>query len=314
MRVRERTKAGRRLALLASACALALALPALARAAVLTAFNPVTNVLTITTTAGDGIDVQCVAGFVRINGFDPLTGPAACPAVQHIVVNGDAGPNIISLGLVDPAGFPALLDVLVEAGGGNDQITTGSAGVETVHGGPGNDFIGAFDGGNAILDGEDGADVYNVSFGSPTSATVNDTGPALPLCPPVCGPDNFDSLSILGTAFNDNGGAGVGDRPVLEVFDGMTSHGAGETVFYPAGGGLEFIGVAGQDGNDIVDASASTRGFGLFGDAGNDHLIGGTGNDRLFADDECTGGGCPPPPPPPPGDDVLQGGPGDDTL
>jgi len=69
------------------------------------------------------------------------------------------------------------------------------------------------------------------------------------------------------------------------------------------------IGVHGLGGNDrIVVSPRVTVGADLYGDAGNDGLTGGGGDDRLFGgsgNDRLTGG---------PGNDVLVGGDGNDAL
>jgi len=64
-------------------------------------------------------------------------------------------------------------------------------------------------------------------------------------------------------------------------------------------GGTESVALRGRGGNDILDGTLFRRQAYLYGDAGNDTLLGGDQDDKLY-------GGL--------GDDVLQSGIGDDVL
>ena len=89
------------------------------------------------------------------------------------------------------------------------------------------------------------------------------------------------------------------------------SHGPNPVHLNLAGTNVNFA--YGGLGNDVFDASGVTSGVDLWGQWGNDVLIGGAGNDALLGDEWLPGGGndwldggA--------GNDFLEGGNGDDTF
>src|SRR5262245_58002249 len=55
------------------------------------------GLLTVRSDASDAITIEGNSGWVRINGVDPLSGPAACSNITGIEITGGPGANAIDL-------------------------------------------------------------------------------------------------------------------------------------------------------------------------------------------------------------------------
>jgi Ca2+-binding RTX toxin-like protein len=299
---RKRYKGARAGALAVALSAALLALPSAASANVTASINAA-GALSVSSNAGDQIDITCdgMPGNVKVNGNDPAGGPAACSAVTSITVEGGPDGNAINLNGVTDELFTGLTSVTVNGNGGNDTIL-GSEINDVLNGGDGNDRVVGFRNvaptrdvmtggegddtlvwnngdGSDTMDGQNGNDTIEVNGGAaaeqftvqrsatdPTRVVFDRVDPA---------PFNLD----IGTAEKLDLNANAGD-------DSLNAAGG-------AAGLAPFVVDAdGGDGNDLLNG----------GDAA-DVLTGGIGNDRLVAFRNPAGSR-----------DVMAGGEGDDTL
>jgi Ca2+-binding RTX toxin-like protein len=309
---------GRTGLLAGAAVAVLLAVPGSASADVNSAVNG--GVLTVNSTANDGITITSAGGQVKVNGGNPGTGAADSSDITSIDVSGGPGANDIGLAGVNGTDFTALTGVTVDGGDGNDTIN-GSQLPDHLEGGNGDDRIigdnnaaGTRDeslgeAGNDTLvwnpgDGDDlneggaGSDIVEVNGGGggeqfevkasaiPGRTQFDRTGPTPP------GPFNLD----IGTSETLDLNTGGGD-------DTLT------TATGTLGIGLD---IDGGDGNDTLD-----------GGDGPDLIAGGGGDDRITGDNNAAGtrdvsrgdaGNDTMVWNPGDGDDVNEGGEGTDTV
>jgi Ca2+-binding RTX toxin-like protein len=197
-------------------------------------------------------------------------------------------------------------DTMLYGGAGNDTLIPGSAGSYTLQGGPGDD--------TAVFSGKQGD--YSID-GSPVGwtgwATVTDNATGAvdwlqgvehlqfadgtidtPGQPPD---DNFSNVLFLDSS---NPPANIG--PSYDTVYVDDSHGPNPVRLDLAGTNVSFA--YGGLGSDVFDASGLTSAVDLWGQWGNDTLIGGSGNDWLQGDEWLPGGG----------NDWLDGGAGNDWL
>lgn len=133
-----------------------------------------------------------------------------------------------------PIYYAGIEDVRVDAGDGNDLITIqGSQTPVTILGGAGDDMIVVEGNGpdGLLLEGQDGADVYSVFFGSLAGpVTVTDTGTT-----------GADSLTVYGTS---------GDNAV--IIDGANIASGGETISFTSAVESLSVDTDSGSGNDQV--------------------------------------------------------------
>ena len=138
-------------------------------------------VFTITSDAGDAVNVDCNGGFVRVvDDGVPTTYATACAGVTFLTVTGGPLDNTINLSGVTAATFTATPAVTIDGAGGADTIT-GSPLSDSIVGGTGNDVIGGGSGsdtfswlaghGNDTITGGGGTDTL-VFTGSNVSEIV----------------------------------------------------------------------------------------------------------------------------------------------
>ncbi len=184
-------------------------------------------------------------------------------------------------------------DVSIDAGAGNDFVSTGG-GIEQVHGGTGNDTIFTGAGDDEIHAG-DGDDLLRGDGG-------NDN---------IFGEDGNDSL--LGSEGNDTltGGAGQ-DFFLGGTGDDFIFGGLGNDSIHGEDGDDQLWGdegadtIRGENGNDVI--SGGDGNDVLLGGGNSDTVIGGDGDDNILGNwgfDELQGGA---------GNDTLNGGTGSDTM
>jgi Ca2+-binding RTX toxin-like protein len=243
--------------------------------------------LTIASDAADSISVDCVIDTVKVNGFDPTTGSALCNTITSISIAGGPGGNSISLQSVDPAPFTALVEIAVAAGGGPDFVI-GSPLADVIDGGMDNDTLY----GDVVFGPVGGADTLSGGSGD----DFVDAGPG---ADDVDGGPGLDRLIVRGTSGDDTIEVRSGEVDVNGVTDDFV--------------GTEVVIGYGLDGQDSLDASASTTVVNLFGGLGPDTVVGGNGADLVSGDDfggdgaaDIVAGG--------PGNDTVYGGPGNDDL
>jgi Ca2+-binding RTX toxin-like protein len=289
-----------------------LAVPASASADVDSEFNG--GVLTVNSTANDGITITGAGGLVKVNGGDP-DGAVNSADVTSIDVSGGPGANDINLAGVNGTDFTALTSVTVDGGDGNDTIN-GSQIADELEGGVGDDRIigdnnpaGSHDesrgesgndtmvwnpgDGDDINDGADGSDTVEVNGGGKEQFEVT--------------PGRFARVQpdpTFGAPFTV-------DFSTSEKLD--LNAGAADDIVNMAGGALGLaIDVDGGDGNDTIDGSDAP-----------DLLAGGNGDDRLIGDNNAAGtrdvsrgdaGNDTMVWNPGDGDDVNEGGDGSDTV
>jgi Ca2+-binding RTX toxin-like protein len=196
-------------------------------------------------------------------------------------------------------------------GGGGDDSLLGGLGNDSLTGGAGNDSL---DGGGGT--GDRLIETGDVDFTLGASLLTGLGSDALTGIEQVSlsGGDSDNRFNVSGWILPGvtlNGGAGT-DR-VLSANDAnmtLTNVALSRTT----GGSFSLLGIeeaelTGGAGNNILNAGAFTLGpVALIGDAGNDTLTGGSGNDQLRGDgenDRLTGGN---------GHDTMDGGMGNDAL
>ncbi len=195
---------------------------------------------------------------------------------------------------------------MLYGGAGNDTLIAGSGGSYTLQGGPGDD--------TAVFSGNQSDYTIDGSpAGWPSWATVtnNATGAVnwlqsvehlqfadgtidTPGLPPG---GDFTNVLFLDSS---NPPANIG--PGYDTVYVDDSHGPNPVHLNLAGTNVSFA--YGGLGNDVFDASGVTSGVDMWGQWGNDVLIGGAGNDTLMGDEWLPGGG----------NDWLDGGAGNDWL
>ena len=275
-------------------------------------------VLTAGNSLGTSVRMTSPTTSLEINGGDgndSISAANLAKGTYQLVIRGGTGLDTISGGLGNDQLF---------GDEGNDFIA-GGAGLDRLEGGTGNDSLSGDDG-NDYLDGQDGDDFLlgggsgDVMLGGDGIDTLNGGG----------GNDDLDGGNgndvLNGQSGNDRmtGGLGIdrlvdtsGATVLIDDVAGVvtvTSTGfqsrRGDVALISAPGTIAGITLNGSDGDDIIDASASTLSTGLFlnGGAGNDAIrgsrfndiiVGGAGNDTLLGID---------------GNDVLRGGAGSDLL
>jgi Ca2+-binding RTX toxin-like protein len=206
----------------------------------------------------------------------------------------------------------------LDGGGGDDLITAGLSGIDTLLGGAGNDTLSAGAGGDTLdggagddtLIGGSGSDTYKYDAGDGNDTIDDSSG----------GGDHL----VLDAATSFDNAARVGDNLVLTVNGGATivikDHYNGQPLETLDVGVLGTIyniltGLTGSPSNELIvsgtsgDVIAGGSGSDLvFGGSGNDDISGANGNDRIYAgngDDTVLGGS---------GNDTLSGGAGNDII
>jgi Ca2+-binding RTX toxin-like protein len=187
----------------------------------------------------------------------------------------------------------------LDGGAGNDTLTNGDDdgylvggdGDDIVNGGGGYDYIEAGDGNDRV----GGGGGYDYIDGGAGTNTLN-------------GGDGDDHIKSNSASDTIDGGAGT------DIFQGnyygqtsgvTITFAANNTATTTAGGriqNIERLGFQGTDSNDILDASLSSLDDsypGLYGNGGNDIILGGTSSDYIY-------GGA--------GTNTLNGGNGDDDI
>jgi Ca2+-binding RTX toxin-like protein len=267
-----------------------------AQASVVSAFDPGSRTLTVSSDAGDAIAIACQGsgpGRVVVDGLAPDGGPASCDAVTKIIVHGGPGADAIDLHGVTDELFVALTGTEISGGGGDDVIDGSelpdvvrgdegsdriagfrnpASGRDVVLGGGGNDTLVWNNGdGSDVMDGEAGDDTVEVNGAAAAgdSFTVNPNGQRV----------RFDRVNLV--PFNLD----IGTSETLQVNGG----GADDTIAGTSGlATLIRLRMDGGDGNDT-----------LTGGNGDDVMAGGTGDDRLVGAQ---------------GRDLMAGGEGDDAM
>jgi Ca2+-binding RTX toxin-like protein len=298
---RKRYKGARAGALTVALTAALLALPGVASANVTATINAA-GALSVSSDAGDAIDITCVGtpGNVKVNGNDPAGGPAACSAVTSITVEGGPGGNAINLNGVTDELFTGLTSVTVNGNGGDDVIL-GSEINDVLNGGDGTDRVVGFrnaagtrdvmtggEGNDTLVwNNGDGSDTMDGQNGSDTIEVNGGTAAEQFTIAPSATPGRISFDRVNPGPFNLD--IGTSERLDLNA-------NAGDDSLNAAGGaaGLNpfVIDADGGDGNDLLNG----------GDAA-DILTGGPGIDRLVAFRNPAGTR-----------DVMAGGEGDDTL
>ncbi|MEM6447500.1 MAG: calcium-binding protein, partial [Cyanobacteria bacterium P01_D01_bin.123] len=265
--------------------------------------------------------------------------------VERFAVNGGGGNDTLTVG--DLAGTD-VSKVVFSGGDGDDLFDAsastqrlhayGDAGNDTLLGGAAKDWLNGGDG-NDYLQGGDSTDILFGHEGNDT--LVGDTGNDLKIA--GSGDDRLiwnngdGSDFMLGGRGYDvvevNGADAAGDKFVLQANGRRTVFTRQNLGFFQlniddverfeinGGGGndtltvkdleatdVEIVAFSGGEGDDLFDASQTTTPLSVFGDAGNDTLLGGLDNDEIdggAGNDFIAGGG---------GNDTLMGGAGDDTL
>jgi Ca2+-binding RTX toxin-like protein len=258
-------------------------------------------------TADDDMNVTApVAGrvlFNRVNaGFSVDMG-----TVEKLSITSFAGNDK----LTTAAGIT--LPMNIDAGSGDDAITTGD-GNDTILGGDGNDVLNGAGGGDRIV-GERGNDTMNGGAGDDTEVwnngdgtdVMNGDGGTDRIEDNLGAADDVSSLKPeAGRVRYDRTNApfslSIGSSEVFE----LNTFGGNDTLATTAGTGMQVIADAGPGNDTFKGADESDTYFGGVGDdnldtgAGNDVADGGDGNDLLTIRDGAA--------------DLARGGAGTDTA
>jgi Ca2+-binding RTX toxin-like protein len=229
----------------------------------------------------DGLNVVYAAPSTAASGFHfALAGTGA-----NVVFGNDGNDVLDASGTAD-------YYTMLYGGAGKDTLIAGSNGSYTMDGGPGDDtavFAGKqsdytidgspsyWPGWQTVTDKTTGAiywlqSVEHLQF---SDATINTPGLI----------DAGNDALIPGS---------TGTYKLIDNGDGYASvyadstHGPNPVNVNLAGTNVEFV--YGGLGDDVFDASGLTRGVELWGQWGDDQLIGGAGNDNLVGDDAATTG------------------------
>jgi Ca2+-binding RTX toxin-like protein len=218
------------------------------------------------------------------------------------LVDGTGGDDVIEIGYTDSEGDTVTLgNDTIFADAGNDFINSDD-GNDVIFGGSGNDTIDEWDGNDLVYAGA-GDDLVELSVG-------NDT---------IFLDDGNDTINVWDNVGQNviSGGAGT-DRIDFQTWQSTTGtvvtytgNGAGSFSHFAGATTASFTEIeqiSGSDFNDSFNASATTIGVNLDGEAGNDLLTGGSGADTLTGGDgnDTINGGT--------GNDVLDAGAGNDIL
>ncbi len=256
---------------------------------------------------GEGGDDTVTGGALD----DTISGGAGADSINgrngNDVVSGDGGDDFLQGGTG--------LD-FIDGGDGDDRVLgLGSSG-DTLRGGPGNDTLDGGAGTGDII-----SEIGDVSFTlTPTQLTGLGTDSVLNVEGAIlvggAGANAID-VSTSGVPTTLTGGGGNDTITGGTAFDVLTESadvnflltdstltGLGTDSFTS----IETVSLSGGVGNNVLDASASSRAVTLSGGDGNDTLIGGAVADVLFGEagnDQLTGNG---------GADALLAGDGIDRL
>ena len=266
------------------------------------------------------------------NVVDTSLPPIPASNIRSITIIGSDGANQIDLSGVAPADFDFVdpvtmkpLQILVDAGNGDDTLLSSSGFDDTLRAGDGDDLIDArmstvtarlvieagdgmdtvFGGvGNEMIDGGDGADSILGGDGDDTifAGDGSDTVEGNAGDDSIDGDEGADS--ILGGDGNDfiNGSFGS-DTIRGEAGDDVLIGGAADDSIRGGDGDDVILGNGGQDfidgdtGNDMIRSGNGDDT--VFGNTGNDTINAGNGDDLVIGDS---------------GDDSLLGGGGNDTV
>ena len=286
----------------------------------------------------DGLEVLQVTGGASANTID-----ASSLTLMSLIVSGEGGNDTVFGGALNDTISGGEGADFANGKNGNDLVS-GDGGNDTLQGGTGLDFVDGGDGddrvlglgssgdtlrgglGNDTLDGGAGtgdiiSEIGDVSFtltpaqltGLGTDTVLNVEGAIL-----VGGASaNAIDVSTSGVPATLTGGGGNDTITGGTAFDVLaesadvnflltdsTLTGLGADSFTS----IETVSLSGGAGNNVLDASASSRAVTLSGGDGNDTLIGGAVADVLFGEagnDQLTGNG---------GADALLAGDGIDRL
>lgn len=287
------------------------------------------NVVTVTSQAGGDISIE-------IDGATPVI---KSRPEKLFLLTGDSD----DVAQFITAGGASPVDVVVDAGAGNDAVTT-SGGNDKLIGGPGADTLNAgagddelfSDEGDDLLIGADGNDLYRFKFFSDKELVDSQGDDTLTFedVPEGTGVVNGITLN-LGTVGTQQkvyeNGTTIGNVTLNGSFenvigsaykDALTGNESANNLFggdgddsIVASGGDDTIG--GGDGNDTIDGGSGANDsiFGGGGDdsieagGGSDSIDGGEGNDTIVGgadgNDSIFGGS---------GDDSIDGGSGDEEI
>lgn len=237
---------------------------------------------------------------------------AGAGGAGDVVIDGSTGNDVIDVANANTS--------TILGGSGNDVIT-GSAGLDSINGGAGNDSIAAGIGvdtlvvsgteaANDSIDGGAGADVLKAVGGPLTLANFGSANAF------KAGVRNVESITGTTALY----GTGLGNEfdfntinvtlPANFIVNGGTGDDTITSGTNAAGGALM---VFGNDGDDIIDVSASTKATYVDGGNGNDiitgatsgtspqTLVGGAGNDGITVGTTAAAV-------------VINGGGGNDTI
>jgi Ca2+-binding RTX toxin-like protein len=231
-----------------------------------------------TTTGTNSAIISVSGGNISVNGSFNGTNPVTFPlsSITEIVVQmGDSTDILITAGSIN-------VPMIIDAGGGNDLITTGS-GNDVIRGGGGIDIIYAGDGDDVLLGGTGNDDLFGgagndvLIGGDGSDMLFGGSGRDL-----MIGSDDQDLLSagdgddiLIGgvTSYDDYGvAAKAAIDAVMAIWKSSASFNSRVSLLTASGGLLE----------------ANSK---VFDDDNTDMILGGSGRDLVFGDNSPIGDG-----------------------
>ena len=281
------------------AVAFTAALPAAARAAVSTTYDPASRTLRVESDGADEIVVGCAGGQTTVNGLPAAAGPLSCADVVRLVVRGGPGANRIDLSsaMLGTTGSRGITSsASVSAGGGDDDVIGPRGSVVTrLAGGAGSDRL-------------EGRAFDTYVFGTASAPEVDTiVEPGSAKCEPSFVDTDVPNRSWWTVPWDALDFSALGPTDVLRVQlaapGGIVADHRARTVRLESTGLQPLDAVAGGAGDDTIAGACLTDGRAgddrLTGSPSGDGLLGGLGDDALAGGD---------------GRDVLDGGAGSDVL
>ena len=223
----------------------------------------------------DGMTVKAAANGFRFDRVTAVTFGIDIVDVDRLAINGFGGNDSLA---TDPG---VTLPMTIDAGSGDDAITTGD-GADVINGGDGNDTLNGAGGGDRVI-GDRGGDTFNAGEGDDTTVWNNGDGSDL-----MNGDNGVDRVEVnlsgadeVSTFKPENGRVRY-DRITAVAFNlsigtaeffELNTLGGNDTLTASPGTGLPLVVDAGA-GNDVLNVRDDVAG----------HFFGGSGTDTATID------------------------------
>jgi Ca2+-binding RTX toxin-like protein len=266
-------------ALVAAGATLGLAAPASADTVI--QFDAATGKLTVTFDGPSGVELGSAAGKVTLNGGEQQVDAADVKTIEVLEDPAGTGANTVDLSAVDASAYTQLTSTLIQAAGGDDELTgsqlddriVGGRNADTMNGRDGDDTLVWNNGdGNDEMNGGDGIDTIESNGADAAETYTVETAGKRFLFKRVT-PNPFQ-LDVGGAERYVNNLRGGDDR--FSTLD-PTQAVAGIDVTLNGEAGNDAL--TGTNDADVLNGGADNDT--LVGFRGNDTMNGGDGNDTM---------------------------------